>query len=64
MGGGQFFGEPLLDLSGSADGRPLLERAHERVEELTRDFESPVPGHVAETIRRYFHDLYARLETA
>lgn len=64
MSGGQFFDHPLLDLSGSADGRPLLERAHERVEELARDFESPVPGTVAETIRRYFHDLYAKLEAA
>ena len=58
----EFFSDDLFDHSGSYGPHPsLLERAHQKVEELVADFESPVPGRVQEDLRRYFHDQYKRL---
>ena len=58
----EFFRDDIFDFSGGYEGRrPLLERAHERVEELVADYQSPVPGGVQEGLRRYFHDLYVSM---
>jgi trimethylamine--corrinoid protein Co-methyltransferase len=61
MRGGEFFNHDLFDFSGHADGKPLLQRAHEKVESLVADFESPVPGKIQENLKRYFHDEYKKL---
>jgi trimethylamine---corrinoid protein Co-methyltransferase len=59
---GEFFNHPLLDYSGGfEDGRSLLARAHERVEEMTAGYESPVPGKLQEDLRRYFAEQYHKL---
>jgi len=58
----EFFQHDVFDLGGGyAPGQSLLERAHDKVEQLVADFESPVPGDVQENLRRYFHDLYASM---
>jgi trimethylamine:corrinoid methyltransferase-like protein len=62
MRGGEFFQSAVFDMSG-AEGKPaMLERAHARVEELTADAESPLPGQVQEDLRRYFRDEYRRCD--
>jgi trimethylamine--corrinoid protein Co-methyltransferase len=61
----EFFQGPLFAFDGSpGGGKSLLERAHERVEELVSGFESPVPGDIQERLRRYFNDLCRRLESS
>ncbi len=60
--GGEFFNDPLFDFSGEPNGESLLARAHEKVEELTSDFVSPVPHKIQEDLKRYFHDEYAKME--
>jgi trimethylamine--corrinoid protein Co-methyltransferase len=58
----EFFDNELFDHSESVGPHPsLLERAHQRVEELVAQFESPVPGKVREDLRRYFRNEYNRL---
>lgn len=58
----EFFTNSLFRYSGDhVGGKSLLERAHEEVVEMVKDFESPVPGQVQEDLRRYFHDRYARM---
>ena len=53
----EFFQDDTFDLSGGeGDARPMLERAHERVEELVTGYESPVPHDTQEALRRHFHD--------
>ena len=60
---GEFFSNDLFDYSGSYGPHPsLLERAHQKVEEIVADFESPVPDKVQEDLRRYFHDEYKKIE--
>jgi trimethylamine---corrinoid protein Co-methyltransferase len=59
MRGEEFFAGELFDLSGSTEGTPLLQRAHERVEKLTADTTSPLPETTQEALRRYFHDQHA-----
>lgn len=55
----EFFAHELLDYSGGPEATPsLLERAHARVEELTRDGASPHPPAVQEALRKYFADQY------
>jgi trimethylamine--corrinoid protein Co-methyltransferase len=63
MGGNEFFTSDLFDMSGGyePDALSMLEKAHKKVGELTADYLSPVPGHVQEKLRRYFHDLYNKL---
>lgn len=59
----EFFASDLFDHSGHYGPHPsLLERAHQKVEKMVTDFESPVPGQVREDLRRYFHDEYKKLE--
>ena len=63
MGGGAFFEHALFDYApAEGNGRSMLERAHNRVEVMTADFESPVPQAVQEKLRRYFHDECRRVE--
>jgi trimethylamine--corrinoid protein Co-methyltransferase len=63
MGGDEFFRDDVFDFGGGYDETPsMLERAHARVEDLTRDCESPLPGNVQEALRRYFHDECRKLE--
>ncbi|MFH1007028.1 MAG: trimethylamine methyltransferase family protein [Candidatus Latescibacterota bacterium] len=62
MRGGEFFANDLLDLSGGhEDGPSILERAHDRAEEMVSGYESPVPGQVQEDLRKYFHDEYRKI---
>lgn len=59
-----FFENPLFDTSGEhvdAASRPMLERAHARVKQIEAEYECPVPGDIAEGIRRYLHDYCAAL---
>jgi len=57
----EFFRDDVFDLSGGhGTGRPMLERAHERVEQLVAGYESRVPGDIQENVRRHFHDLYKK----
>jgi trimethylamine:corrinoid methyltransferase-like protein len=59
----EFFRDNTFDLSGGhGDARSMLERAHERVEDLLAGYESPVPHHIQEALQRYFHDLYQRMQ--
>ena len=55
---GEFFDGDFFDFSGGAeaatDGRPLLVRAHQKVEQMVAGFECPLPGQVQEDVRRYF----------
>ena len=54
----EFFRDPIFDLSGGhGESKPLLARAHDRVEELVAGWQNPVPGDVQERLRRYFRDL-------
>ncbi|HID96041.1 MAG TPA: hypothetical protein EYP53_08305 [Candidatus Latescibacteria bacterium] len=60
---GEFFSNDLFDYSGEYGTHlSLLERAHEKVEEMIADFESPVPEDIQEELRRYFHDEYKKME--
>jgi trimethylamine--corrinoid protein Co-methyltransferase len=57
MGGDEFFHHDLMSrLPYGVSGPSMLDRAHERVEELTSAFESTVPHAVQEAISRFFHD--------
>jgi trimethylamine:corrinoid methyltransferase-like protein len=60
---GEFFSSDIFDLSGGyRDGAPsMLEKAHEKVCELTADYVSPVPGDIQEKLCRYFSDRYKKL---
>lgn len=59
---GEFFSHPLFDHSGGAEAsRSLLERAHEQVEAMVANAQSPLGGEVQEQIRRYFAGQYRRL---
>lgn len=52
MRGKEFFASDLFDYSGGC--KPMLERAHDRVDEMVSDFISSVPENVQENLRRYF----------
>lgn len=55
--GEEFFANELFDRCPySEDARGMLQRAHEKVEKIVADFESPVPHDIQEKLRRYFHD--------
>ena len=63
MRGGEFFANDLFDRSAAGEqGKSMLQRAHEKVEQLGADFQSPVPHDVQEQLRRYFHDECAKVE--
>ena len=58
----EFFQDDVFDLSGGhGKSQSLLERAHERVEQLVSDHESRVPGDIQEGLRRHFSELYRRI---
>ena len=54
------FENDLFDMTGLEDAPDILTRAREKVDAMTADFESPVPGELQEKLRRYFHDVRAR----
>jgi len=57
-----FFKSEIMDVSGGYEpSKSLLEKAHDRVEALTSDSVSPVPGKTQENIKRYFADIYKKL---
>ncbi len=58
----EFFSSSLFDTSGGYAPAPsILENAHRRVEALTAEYSSPVPGNIQERLKRYFHDLYRKM---
>ena len=58
----EFFRDDVFDLSGGqGESRPLLERAHERVEQLVEGYQSRVPGDIQEELKRHFVELYRRM---
>lgn len=59
---GEFFSNELLDYSGGEKEPSLLQRAHEKVEEMVSDFQSPLSGKIKEDLRRYFHARCRELE--
>ena len=57
----EFFRDEVFDLCGGhGGGRSMLERAHERAEQLVTGYRSRVPGDIQEALRRHFHDLCGR----
>ena len=61
--GGSFFDNDLFDYTGSYhEGVPILERAHARVEEITRETGSSPPHDLREDLHRCFHDLCAKID--
>lgn len=58
----EFFRDDVFDLSGGhGASKSLLERAHQRVEQLVDGYESRVPGDIQEGLRRHFAELYRRV---
>lgn len=58
----EFFRDDVFDLSGGhGAGKSLLERAHQRVEQLLDGYKSRVPGDIQEGLQRHFAELYGRL---
>ena len=53
---GEFFSNDLFDMTGTENGKSILERAREKANQLAEGFESPLPGDLQEKLRRYFHD--------
>ena len=63
LSGDEFFQSKLFDFSGGYhEGQSLLEKAHQRVEEMVAGFQSPVPGNIQEKLRRHFHNLSASMK--
>ena len=55
----EFFGNDLFDYSGgNCAGCSMLQKAHEKIEAMVADFDSPLPESVQEGLKRYFHDQY------
>lgn len=58
----EFFHDELFDFGGeTGDGRPLVARAHDRVEELTADPRCPHPEPIQAALRTYFDRQRAAL---
>lgn len=58
LGSSEFFENDLFDISGGYEHSvSMLEKAHQKVEELTEGYESPLPEKLQEDLKRYFHDL-------
>jgi hypothetical protein len=52
----------VFDLSGGhGTGLPMLEHAHERVEQLVAGYKSRVPGDIQEALQRHFGELYLKI---
>jgi trimethylamine--corrinoid protein Co-methyltransferase len=62
MRGGEFFNHEIFDFSGSENGTSLLERAHQKVEALVTDYQSPVPEKIQENLKRFFYDEYVKMK--
>lgn len=56
----EFFNNDLFDLSGDANGVPILEQARLKVDDMSAGVESPLPHDLQEKLRRYFHDARGR----
>jgi trimethylamine--corrinoid protein Co-methyltransferase len=50
------FENDLFDMTGRPDALGMMERAREQVDSITAGFESPLPGHLQEALRRYCRD--------
>lgn len=60
--GDEFFEHALFDYAvGARPSRSMLQRAHERVEEMLAEHGSPLPGAVQEQLCRYFAGQYRKL---
>jgi trimethylamine--corrinoid protein Co-methyltransferase len=58
----EFFQNECFDMSGeSGSGTSMLERAHNRVEEITEGFVSPLPENVQDSLKAYFREIYKKL---
>ena len=58
----EFFRDNVFDLSGGQGySKPLLERAHDRVEQLVAGYQPRMPDDIQENVQRHFHDLYRRI---
>lgn len=57
----EFFQDALFDLDGSR-GKPLLERAHQRVQQLVEGYRSRVPEDIQEGLRRHFAGLCRKVD--
>jgi trimethylamine:corrinoid methyltransferase-like protein len=64
---GEFFANDLFDYAGGAealaDSPVLLVRAHNKVEQMVANPQSPHPPQVQEEIHRYFAGRYRQLES-
>ena len=59
----EFFSNELFDLSGgNYENKSMLEKAHERAEDITADFKPPLKDERREKLCRYFHDVYTRIK--
>lgn len=59
--GNEFFSHELFDLTpAETEGKSMLERARDTVDQRIAEFTSPVPESLQESLRRYFHDECAR----
>jgi trimethylamine--corrinoid protein Co-methyltransferase len=55
----EHFSSDIIDFSGGYGESPsLLERAHEKAEEMAANFTSPIPEKRQNELRRYFRKLY------
>jgi len=59
----EFFDNDLLDMTCGESGTPIIQRAREKVDEMTEEFESPLPHNLQENLRRYFHDQRKKLDS-
>lgn len=58
----EFFHDDLFDLSGGyPSNKSLLERAHDRVEQLVSSHQSRVPGDIQAGLQRHFAELYRKM---
>jgi trimethylamine:corrinoid methyltransferase-like protein len=58
----EFLSEGLFDFSGDYEEAPsLLEKAHQKTEELVKNYSSPVPEKVQEELKSYFEKLYHKV---
>lgn len=59
----EFYSSSIFDMSGGYEKAPsILENAHRIVEKLTSDYISPVPEPIQEDLKRYFYDLYKKMQ--
>ncbi|MFH0796346.1 MAG: trimethylamine methyltransferase family protein [Candidatus Omnitrophota bacterium] len=59
---GEFFSSEFFDYSGDfGKSTSLLDRAHQKAEDLISTFESPIPEKVREEIRRYFRNVKGKI---